>query len=73
MKRQTQKTTLLFYSMEHPTPFNAVLNHTPKKKPREISADKPVKRTRIIHCQHNHSMKREGEKKVERKTRGSNP
>lgn len=28
-KQQTRKTTLLFYSMEHP-PFNAVLNHTPK-------------------------------------------
>ena len=56
-------------------PFNAVLNHTPKKKPREISADKPVKRTRIIHyCQHNHSMKREGEEKGSRtKNEGLKP
>lgn len=47
-------------------PFNTRLNHTlkKKKKPGEISAGKPVKRTLIIYyCQHNYSMKREGEKK----------
>jgi hypothetical protein len=73
-KKRTRKTTLLFYSMEH-FPLSAVLNQTQKKRPREISVDKPVKRTRITHYyQHNHSMKREGRgKAAERRTRDTSP
>lgn len=73
-KKRTRKTTLLFYSMEH-FPLSAVLNQTQKKRPREISVDSPVKRTRITHyCQHNHSMKREGAgKEAEPRTRDTKP
>lgn len=68
-------TTLLLYSIEYSPLTQCWIINQKKKKPREISADKPVKRMHIIHyCQHNHSMKREGGKEeVEWKTRGSNP